>query len=444
MISKRLNIIQIIWHDLGRHLSCYGAGSVNSPCIDRMASEGMLFENHFSTGPVCVPSRCSILTGRYPHAQELWRFNENEVTLPKVLCEAGYATYRFGFREEGEFFSLETDMDMDAIAKNLLGYQNTWEESCNSMQIAEKVCDFLNNDISSRPFYCCIEFSDVHRPNEVFVDEYTIEHTMIPKILPSLPDTYESLKDIAILEKRIGTADKAVGQILDCVRSLGLTSNALVILTTDHGVDLPRAKMTLYDAGIQAASIWWGPDFVPKNKRDCNLHSHMDIFPTIMDLLDIPIPGRIQGESFAPALLGIDYIPREFIFAERSWEAWDDPVRAIRTAKYKYIRNYCPDWPIPVPPEYAKKVGMKLIEERYGAPRPYEEFYDIEKDPYEIQNLASDPQYLKEKTILAEKMTDMLEKDNDPVLKLDSYLSYLKELKPGKWQKKGNCFSFNI
>jgi len=102
-IIKDLNIILIIWHDLGRHLSCYDAGSVCSPNIDRMAEEGVLFSNHFSTGTSCIPSRCSILTGRYPHAQDLWRFNEDEISLVKLLSDAGYSTYRFGCREEREF-----------------------------------------------------------------------------------------------------------------------------------------------------------------------------------------------------------------------------------------------------------------------------------------------------------------------------------------------------
>jgi N-sulfoglucosamine sulfohydrolase len=256
--KDKLNIVQIIWHDLGRHLSCYQAGTVSSPNIDRMAWEGTLFTNHYSTGPVCVPSRCSILTGRYPHAQELWRFNDKEVTLPNTLKEAGYATYRFGFHEEKEFSSLDKDVDIDLMGEKLVGYEYTWKESPNSMDIANRFCEFLTNERPQKPFFASVAFYDVHRPNEAEIDEEDVNRTELPKILSSMPDTFESKKDIAILERRIKKADEAVGIILDCIRRQDLKERTVVYFTTDHGIDFPRAKMTVYDPGIQAALIFLG------------------------------------------------------------------------------------------------------------------------------------------------------------------------------------------
>ncbi|HOJ10756.1 MAG TPA: sulfatase [Clostridiales bacterium] len=442
--NDKLNIVQIIWHDLGRHLSCYQEGSVSSPNLDRMAREGILFTNHYSTGPVCVPSRCSILTGRYPHAQELWRFSNKEVTLPKTLKEAGYSTYRFGFHEEKEFNTLNKDIDIELMGKELLGYEYTWKESRKPMDIADRFCEFLGNQLTDKPFFANVAFYHVHRPNIEEVDEETVNNTKLPAILPDLPDTYESKEDVAILEKKIKTADEAVGKILDCICSQGLKDKTLVYFTTDHGIDLPRAKMTVYDAGIQAALIFWGPDFIQAGKVDNNLHSHMDIFPTLMELINNPIPKRVQGSSFAPVFTGTDYTPREFVIVERTWEASDDPVRAIRTPKYKYIRNYCPGWPIPVPPDYTRKVGKEIIEKIYSNPRPFEELYDIENDPCELNNLANDENHKEVKDEMWRTLENILIEDSDPVLSISEYMSYLKELVPGRWVKEGKRFTFNI
>ncbi len=423
MIRKDLNIIQIIWHDLGRHLSCYNAGSVYSPHLDMMAKEGILFNNHFSTGTVCVPSRCSILTGRYPHAQDLWRFNKNEISLVKVLQEAGYRTYRFGYREEIEFKELglnglDQDIDLNTVAKDLIGYEYTFSKTKNSMEIATEFCNFLEDNLFKKPFYACIAFFDIHRPNEAEVDDQVIYQTEIPRVLPFLPNTYESKKDVAMFEKRIEIADMAVGKILNYLHFHRLNKNTLVLFTTDHGMDLPRAKMTVYDPGIQAALILWGPEFIPAGAVDTNLHSHMDILPTILDLVGVQIPARVQGVSFAPALIGQNYIPREFIISERSLEAIHDPVRAIRTKEYKYIHNFCPGQPIPIPPDYAKKVGSEPIKKLYRNPRPEEELYNLKEDPYEIKNLVDYPEYQDIKVKLKEKLYAILEKDNDPVLLL--------------------------
>jgi len=235
-----------------------------------------------------------------------------------------------------------------------------------------------------------------------------------------------------------------VGKILDFLRSEGLKENTLVYFTTDHGIDFPRAKMTIYDPGIEAALIFWGPEFVPKGKIDDNLHSHVDIFPTLMDVINKPIPDRVQGKSFAEALFGQEYTPREFIIVERAWEAPDDPIRAIRTKKYKYIRNYCPGWPIPIPPEYARKVGSDVIEKIYSNSRPFEELYDIENDPGEMNNLAENKEYREIKNELWKMLESVLIEDDDKVLDLSRYLSYLRELQDGKWKKEATGFKLKL
>lgn len=425
-MNQRPNILQIIWHDLGSHLSCYGAGSVRTPFMDGMAAQGTLFANHFSTGAVCVPSRCSILTGRYPHAHALWRFGPAETALPAALRRTGYETCRFGFREELEFFPLGQDVDMDAYARNVLGYDRTRDDLRDTDGILDAVRELLVNRDSDAPLYCCAQLLDIHRPNEDPVDARRLSRTTVPRALPTLPDTPASLTDVASFEQRIERADAAVGRLLAALRAAGLMENTLVLLTADHGLDLPRAKMTLYDAGTRVAMIAWGCG-VPAGLRDGGLHSHMDIFPTLLDFAGIPIPPSVQGVSFAAALRGEDETQsREFVITERSWEAPLNPGRAIRTRRWKYIRSYCPGRPIPIPPDYVRKVGAALTEPLYGGPVPYEQLYDLDGDPHELTDLASHPEHAAVLRALSDRLDAELAADRDPVLRTADYLPFLR------------------
>jgi len=142
--------------------------------------------------------------------------------------------------------------------------------------------------------------------------------------------------------------------------------------------------------------------------------------------------------------MGKDYVPRDFIIAERAWEAIYDPIRAIRTEEYKYIVNFCPGWPIQVPPAYARKVGLELMEELYGTPRPHEELYNLKEDPYELRNLAESPEYQDIKNELRAKLYSILEEDGDEVLSLSAYMTRLKEHSRSAWKKKGSRFCLEL
>ena len=123
-----------------------------------------------------------------------------------------------------------------------------------------------------------------------------------PPQLPFLPETPASLRLVAGLEKKIRRADKAVGKILEKVERCGRKDDTLVVFTTDHGIDFPRAKMTLYDPGIEAALIFWGAE-CSQGKRDQELHSHIDIMPTLLEYAGLEAPSGIQGQSFWKGVL---------------------------------------------------------------------------------------------------------------------------------------------
>lgn len=406
---RQPHVLQIILHDLGRQLSCYQQGSVRSPAIDRMASEGVLFRNHFSTGAVCVPSRCSILTGQYPHTHKLWRCSPDAAALPALLRKAGYHTVRVGFREEEEFFPDSAEINLAEFAKETLGYSRTWSDSEDSHALAHAACNILDSHDPHKPIYMCIAFSDVHRPNDMKVNVDEITATTLPAYLPQLPDTIESKRDFAKLEKQILYADAAVGYILDRIRAGGYHENTLVILTTDHGIDYPKAKMTLYDAGIEAALIFWGCG-CRAGTCDNNLHSHMDILPTLLDCLNLPPEPTAQGVSFAAALQGsAHYRSRKEIYAQRGWETAQNRCCALRTTQYKYIVHEQAGNTIPIPPAYRKAVGADIVDKIYNIPLAQCELYDLWNDPYELVNRIDDSELQPIKSQLCCRLSEILQ-----------------------------------
>jgi hypothetical protein len=392
-----------------------------------MASEGTRFSNHFSTAGVCVPSRCSILTGKYPHETALWRFGANENTLPLCLRAAGYHTARFGFREENEFFIIRGDVDREAYARDVLGYDESEPHKKDSAELAADYICYREAYKSKAPLYVCIQFSDIHRPNEAPVDEETLAWTAPPRVLPDLPVTQGSLQDVASFEIRAHRADAAIGKILDYLCSSGLKNNTIVVFTSDHGLDLPRAKLTLYEAATRVAMIFWGP--IPAGKVVERMGSHIDILPSLLDMAGVEKPEGISGLSFAPAFFGKPCAEHEYIIMEKSWESPLTPMRALRTRKYKYIRNYCPGYPIRIPPDWARKAG-ETAEKFYNTSVPYEQLYDLEKDPTEHTNLADDPSYSALLAGLSGTLSRRLEAGGDPVLHTETYMAFLKERFP--------------
>ncbi|MCD6231818.1 sulfatase [Candidatus Aerophobetes bacterium] len=415
----KLNIVEIIWHDLGDWLSCYKKDPIPSPSLQKMAEEGVVFENHFCTAPQCSPSRSSIMTGRYPHSNGImglthrgWEYNKEEKDLPHLLTEIGYNTYLFGHQHEYNY------EDEDKLAQ--MGYQHSYSSSWRSWpwpcdKIAKMASRFFKEEAPRKqPFFVSIGYGEVHRNYGTKYDPEILNKITIPGFLPNLEIVQ---KDIATFYENIKRADLATGHILEAIRKSGLEENTLVFFTTDHGPEFPRAKMTLYDPGIKTALIMKYPGRLKPGKRIKQLISNVDIFPTILEAIGIQIPENVQGKSFWPLLLEKEYTPREEIYAELTWHTLYDPMRAIRTTRYKYIYNFQPGYPILMGGPPAQRYGVKMIEKYYGQPRPKEELYDLKNDPWEKNNLAGKNEYKKIKAELCNRLMSFLKETKDPILK---------------------------
>lgn len=411
---RKPNIVEIIWHDLGDWLSCYKEDPVPSPSLQKMAQEGVVFENCFCTAPQCSPSRSSIMTGRYPHSNGMmglahrgWEYNRKEKDLPHLLAEIGYHTYLFGHQHEYN--------RTDDIQLTRMGYQHLYSrESFACQKVANIASHFFKEEASyQQPFFVSIGYSEVHRSYGTKYDPNILDKINVPEFLPDLEITR---KDIATFYENIKRADLATGRILQALKESGLEENSLVFFTTDHGPEFPRAKMTLYDPGIKTALIMKYPRVLKSGRRIKQPISNVDIFPTILEAIGAQIPVNVQGRSFWPLLMEKEYIPRKEIYAELTWHALYDPMRAIRTKDYKYILNFQSGRPILMGGPPAQRYGIRMIEKYYREPRPEEELYDLKTDPWEKHNLVGKDKYRKIQTDLHRSLISFLKETKDPLL----------------------------
>lgn len=402
-MSRAPNILVITTHDTGRHLGCYGIREVASPHLDRLAGDGVRLSNYFATVPICCASRASMMTGRYPQSHGLmdlcfppfdWALHDDEQHLSQILRDADYHTRLFGIQHEVQDLAR---LGFDAVPHG---------PRLPADRVAAEVAAFLQSpQARARPFYAQVGFFETHSPFTWGGAEPDDSHGVFvpPYVVPSEP----ILRMARELQGSIRKADAAVGVIRDALEAAGLAENTVLIVTTDHGIEFPRAKWTLYDPGIGIALIARWPGGGIRGGRVCSrLQSNVDFLPTVLELCGLPIAARVQGRSFAGALTGAGEPPaREEIFAlyAKTYQG-----RCLRTGRFKLIRNFATDrW-------YSKPVDITNPADYWV--HPTLELYDLQTDPHEFRNLAADPGHAEVRQALGRRLRQWLEEVADPIL----------------------------
>lgn len=402
---KKINILHIITHDTGRYLECYGY-NVRTPNINKVAEEGVIFTNYFTTAPQCSPSRASEFSSLYPHntgvfglAHRGFILNENIPYLPKILAENGYNTFLFGIQH------VTNNISKLGYQKCLVGPTRDCEK------LLPHVINFLEND-PPEPFFISVGFFETHRPFPVV--ENIPNNIKVPNFLP---DEYEIKKDLVGLNILVEKFDKCVGEIVRTLEKKKIIDRTLIILTTDHGISFPGAKATLFDPGIETFLIIKGPDF-EGGKKINSLLSNLDLTPTILDYLGIEIPKIFQGVSFLSLVKGGKRNVRDKIYIELTYHAAYDPMRGIRTEKYKYIKNF-EVRPFYFLPNVDSGFSKELFKKKgyFEKLRPFEFLFDLENDPFERRNLAGNEEYHPILESFRKELREWMEKTNDPLLK---------------------------
>lgn len=391
------NILVFVADDAGaRHFGCYGNKSVRTPHIDSLAAGGLAADNAQLTTPQCSPSRISILTGLYPHATGAEDLHmpmpPEHVIVPGHLQQAGYFT---GFMQK-------THIGPHAEA------QFQWYEP--ELDGLERFID----SAGKKPFFMWVAFADPHRPADPETDlphyaEGVVQPPHDPatvEVAPYHADTPETRVDIARYYDYIARMDSVIGQHLEIMERRGLIENTLILFLSDNGAPFPREKGTLYDGGVRTPLIFHWPGTVPAGRRYGGLMSVIDLAPTFLDIAGLSVPGNMHGRSLVSGLPDASQWSRGAAFSERNWHDTDEHIRSVRTSRYRLVHNAYLDLPHGSPADVSesptwralyklKKQGRLNAAQRrlFEVPRPEIEFYDLANDPWELVNLAGEPDY---------------------------------------------------
>lgn len=410
--QSRPNVLVFVPHDLGRHLGCYGIGTVHTPNLDALAAEGARFSSCFCTAPQCSPSRASLFTGRYPHSNGVmglthadfaWDLHPTERHLASILRDAGYHTVCTGHPHE-------------ARSRGILGMDEMLPGG-RAWSVAQGVCEFLEDRRGQpQPFFLEVCTIEPHRLRHGFGAEPDSAKgvTIPPFIHPEL----SAEEDFAGFQGAIRLLDEHVGRILETLERTGQAGNTLVVMTADHGMPFPRAKCSLYDPGLEVPLILrhptggWGPGTVHDE-----LISNIDVLPTLLEYLDLGVPEAVQGQSFLGLLEGRAYEPRERVFGEMTYHDYCDPRRCVRTRAHKLIVNFTAA-PFFMNPSqtYRPKCVTRTPEDPAYAYHPPVELYDLTTDPWEEVNLAEDGAYAAVRSELLGTLHDWMLRTRDPLL----------------------------
>jgi arylsulfatase A-like enzyme len=202
--------------------------------------------------------------------------------------------------------------------------------------------------------------------------------------------------------------DAALGRVLAALDKAGRAENAVVVFTTDHGLAMPRAKCTLYDPGLEVALIVRGPAF-GTGVAQPGLVSNIDVLPTLLEAAGIDAPRGIQGRSL--------FQPRDAVFAEKTFHSYYDPMRCIRTNRYKLIRNFETAFAVEVPADIQQGPIFRKHASRYSTDRPaVVELYDLDEDPLEQHNIAGTTGVESVERDLSERLWSWMRETRDPLL----------------------------
>ncbi len=408
MQAERPNILYLHSHDTGRYVQPYGY-AIPTPNIQRLAEEGVLFREAFSEAPTCSASRACLLTGQYAHSNGMLGLAHRGFSLLDYRHHILHTLRKIGY-----YSALIGEQHISKEA-GIIGYDKVFNLVTNHVaSVAPLATDILRNT-PPQPFFLSVGFFETHR---AFFEPISPEEADYCRPPRTIPDTPETRLDMAAFKASAQSLDRGVGTVLAALDAEGLADNTLIICTTDHGLAFPGMKCTLTDHGTGVMLMMRGPGGFVGGKTYDAMVSHIDLFPTICDLLQIERPEWLQGKSLMPLVQNKVQQINEEIFAEATYHAAYEPQRAVRTTRWKYIRRFgdrrtpvlcnCDDSP-------SKALFMQYgWKDRFIAS---EQLYDLIFDPNEACNLVNDPSL---STVLEEMRTRLnhwMRTTDDPLLR---------------------------
>ena len=440
--SRRPNILLAVADDQSWvHTSAAGDKVVRTPGFDQVCSTGVHFTNAICCSPGCAPSRAAILTGRYPWQLEeagthASLFPRKLTVYPDLLAKAGYFVGLTGkgagpcnFKTPGwphnpagpAFDNHSAINPPKGVGKE--DYAANFEGFLKACGKGQPFCFWFGSHEPHRTYDRGIGARSGKKPEDVVVP-------------PFLPDSLEVRNDILDYFFEIEYFDRQLARMLDTLAKEGELENTIVVVTADNGMSFPASKAMMHEYGIHMPlAIAW-PAAAKGGRVSDDLVSFVDFAATFLDAAGVPTPKDLEGRSLTPALTAGKPHGRPFVLSgrERHSHARFDllgyPVRALRTGRHLYVRNFAPDrWPAGDPPGYfdidngpTKEWMMaqrhastvqKYFEAGFGK-KPEEELFDIQADPGCMKNLGGEAGLQKVLGGLRKDLETRLREQGDP------------------------------
>lgn len=453
--GKRPNILLVISDDQSYpYASAYGSRAIHTPGFDRVAREGVLFNNAFVASPGCSPSRAALLTGLNcwqikeagTHASS---FSREFTVFPDLLEKAGYfvgytgkgwgpGNFKVSGRQRNPAGPLFADRTMES------------PEGISKTDYAANFEDFLSKRGKDQPFFFWLGTHEPHRTYKKGIgveNGMSLEEVAVPSFLPDVEEVRSDLLDYGY---EIQWFDNHLARAIELLEKAGELDNTLIVVTADNGMSFPRAKANAYEYGIHVPlAIRWGSQ-VKGGRTSDDLVSLIDLYSTFIEVAgagtpEYPLESKSLLNILGSTASGVIDSTRTAVYASRErhsssrWNNLGYPQRCIRTDRFLYIRNFKPErWPAGAPEKYNQagqlETGFHDIDEaadnfvirsrdvpEYAeyfrlatAKRPAEELYDIVNDPGCLENLAGSQRYAAELLDLRNRLGGYLMQTLDP------------------------------
>ncbi len=470
-------------------IACNGNSIVKTPNIDKIAKSGVSFQNYFSNAPVCVPSRCTLFTGKYLNTHKV-RENHTfleagrEIHLFRVLKQAGYRIGYVGknhLLQDPEFVNFDFcdvehyNHEMTTGEKKIYDFSRTCGQRMNELgcfagpeyydfpqedatvyRYATSVCDFIKAE-NDDPFCACLSILEPHAPHHApreFEAMYKDAIKDLPtssieelkqkasryyiKYLAQKGDTAtaeDQKKFIAMYYSMISFVDRQIGRVLDALKESGKQKDTLIVFTTDHGEFLfdhamCKKDLVMCDSLLHVPLLISMPGVINEGQKASSMAEEVDVMPTILDLLDIEVPFGAQGKSLVPYIQGKTEKHKDAVYAEICPPWLNNPFKDFQAVSDYWLKEVrASNVSFNIPGDYTKSV--RTMDYRYvWYNTGEEELYDSKNDPSERCNLANDEKYAEVKLKLKLQLFEWHILNEDPI---DSKIFDVLQYKYSNW-----------
>jgi len=431
--TKQPHIVIYLSDDHGQEfVGCYGNASIKTPHLDRLARQGLKMNRVFAVTSSCAPSRSVLFTGLYPARNGAMANHtscrDDVRSLPAYLKPLGY---RVVLANKTHIAPAQV-FDFEFLPARLPPDERQSRRYRSEGLDVGKIDQFLQSHAAKHPQQpLCLILAD-DNPHVLWEKNKTYDESQLP-LSPILVDTPKTRTALANYYQDITTMDERVGRVRASLAKHGYADNTLFVYTSDQGSEWPKSKWTVYDAGLQVPFLAVWPGRIQPGSNSEAMTSFVDFTPTLIDIAGGAAPDEIDGTSFLSVLLGRSDSYRDFVYGTHTGDGKmnDFPQRCVRGERFKFVLNLKPEkkwkthftevagiphshrdvyatWLAKAQSDTATARLIDVIENH-----PEVEFYDLQADPYELNNLASDPDYAESLRAHRQRLEEWMTKTGD-------------------------------